>query len=123
MLLSALTLPSMDTLNSTYLNETHHHDTKFIGERVNFNGTLFAKSKVNSSHSLHTNMRVQQTFQVAQIVRNLPAVQETQFDPWVRKIPWRRAWQTTPVFLPGESPWTEEPGRLQSIGLQRAGRD
>ena len=25
------------------------------------------------------------------------------FSPWVRKIPWRRAWQTTPVFLPGES--------------------
>jgi len=36
------------------------------------------------------------------------------FNPWVRKIPWRRAWQPTPVFLPGEleqrsladySPW------------------
>jgi len=26
-----------------------------------------------------------------------------QFDPWVGKIPWRRAWQRTPVFLPGES--------------------
>ena len=26
-----------------------------------------------------------------------------EFDPWVRKIPWRRAWQLTPVFLPGES--------------------
>ena len=25
------------------------------------------------------------------------------FDPWVRKIPWRRAWQLTPVFLPAES--------------------
>ena len=25
------------------------------------------------------------------------------FNPWVRKIPWRRAWQSTPVFLPGES--------------------
>ena len=25
------------------------------------------------------------------------------FDPWVRKIPWRKAWQPTPVFLPGES--------------------
>ena len=25
------------------------------------------------------------------------------FNPWVRKIPWRRAWQPTPVFLPGES--------------------
>ena len=26
------------------------------------------------------------------------------FDPWVRKIPWRRKWQPTPVFLPGKSP-------------------
>ena len=25
------------------------------------------------------------------------------FDPWVRKIPWRRTWQPTPVSLPGES--------------------
>ena len=25
------------------------------------------------------------------------------FDPWVRKIPWGKAWQPTPVFLPGES--------------------
>ena len=25
------------------------------------------------------------------------------FDPWVRKAPWRRKWQPTPVFLPGES--------------------
>ena len=25
------------------------------------------------------------------------------FDPWVGKIPWRRAWKLTPVFLPGES--------------------
>ena len=25
------------------------------------------------------------------------------FNPWVRKIPWRRKWQSTPVFLPGES--------------------
>ena len=29
---------------------------------------------------------------------------ETWFNPWVGKIPWRRAWQPTPVFLPGESP-------------------
>ena len=29
--------------------------------------------------------------------------------------------QPTPVFLPGESPWTEEPGGLQSIALQRVG--
>ena len=29
--------------------------------------------------------------------------QENRFKPWVRKVPWRRAWQSTPVFLPGES--------------------
>ena len=32
---------------------------------------------------------------------------------WVGKIPWRKAWQPTPVLLPGESPWTEDPGGLQ----------
>ena len=42
-------------------------------------------------------------------------------DPWVRKIPWRRKWQPTPVFLPGEShgqrslvgysPWGPKRGR------------
>ena len=30
---------------------------------------------------------------------------------------------TPPVFLPGESPWTEEPGRLQSMRLQRVPHD
>ena len=40
--------------------------------------------------------------------------------PWVRKIPWRRTWQATPVFLPGESPWTEEPGSPPCMGSQRA---
>ena len=39
------------------------------------------------------------------------------FDPWVGKIPWRRARQPTPVFLPGES-HGQEPGGLQSKGLQ-----
>ena len=38
----------------------------------------------------------------AQKVRNLSAMQETWFDPWVWKIPWRRKWLPTPVFLPGE---------------------
>ena len=31
------------------------------------------------------------------------------FDSWVEKIPWSGKWQPTPVFLPGESTWTEEP--------------
>ena len=37
------------------------------------------------------------------------------FDPWVRKIPWRRNWLPTPVFLPGKIPRTEELRRVQSM--------
>ena len=44
-------------------------------------------------------------------------------DPWSRKIPSRRKWQHTAVVLPGESPWTEEPGGLQSMGSQRVEHD
>ena len=56
---------------------------------------------------------------VAQTAKNLPAMRKT----WVRSLgwedPWGREWQPIPVFLPGESPWTEEPGGLQSVGLPR----
>ena len=112
---------------------------------------------------------------MAQTVKNLTAVRRTGFNPWVGKIPWRKAWKPTPVFLPGEVhgqrslaghspwdrkesdttegltcklinwrclpwawekaiaphsstfaweiPWTEEPGRLQSMRSRRAGHD
>ena len=47
---------------------------------------------------------------VAQMVKNPPAVWKS----WVQspgwEDPWRRTWQPTPVFLPGEFLWTEEPG-------------
>ena len=36
------------------------------------------------------------------MVKNLPAMLETMFNPWVGKISWRRKWQPTPVFFPGE---------------------
>ena len=38
------------------------------------------------------------------------------FDPWLGKIPWRRAWQLTPVFLPEETPQTEQPGEYSPWG-------
>ena len=43
--------------------------------------------------------------------------------PWVRKIPWRMAWQPSPVFLPGDSPWTDEPDKLESMWSQRVKHD
>ena len=39
-------------------------------------------------------------------------------NPWVTKIPWRRKWQPTPIFLL-KIPWTEDLGGLQSIGSQK----
>ena len=47
---------------------------------------------------------------VAQNVQNPPAMQETWVWSLGWKIPWRRAWKATPVFLLRESSWTEESG-------------
>ena len=60
--------------------------------------------------------------QVALVVKSLPANAGDErdkrcgLDSWVGKIPWRRAWQPTPVSLPGES-------RGQRSGLQSIGRE
>ena len=45
------------------------------------------------------------------------------FNPWVGKIPWRRKWQATPVFLPGKSHGQRSLVGYKSIGLQRVGHD
>ena len=57
------------------------------------------------------------------MAKNPPAIGRPGLAPWVGKIPCRRAWQPTPVFLPGVSPWTEEPGGLQCVGLRRVRHD
>ena len=51
---------------------------------------------------------------VAQRLKRLPAMPG--FNPWVRKIPWRRNWQPTSVFLPGESH-----GRRSLVGYSPQG--
>ena len=43
--------------------------------------------------------------------------------PGLGRSPGEGEWQPSPVFLPGESPWTEESGGLQSMGLQKVGLD
>ena len=60
---------------------------------------------------------------VALMVKNLPTMWETWLDSWVKKIPWGKKWLPPPIFLPGESAWTEEPYELWSIGSQRVWHD
>ena len=60
---------------------------------------------------------------VAQMVENPPAVREA----WVRSLgqedPLEKGMATHPSILAWRIPWKEEPGRLQSTGLQRVGHD
>ena len=58
--------------------------------------------------SLKHNKNYVRGFPDDSVVKNLPANagdtgnKRHRFDPWVGKIPWRRSWQPTPVFLSGE---------------------
>ena len=52
---------------------------------------------------------------VAQMLKDPPAMRETWGQSLGREDPLEEGME----FLPGESPWTEEPGRLQSMGSQR----
>ena len=60
---------------------------------------------------------------VAQIVKNLPAMQET----WVLSLGWedplQKGMATHSSILAWRITWTEEPGGLQSMGSQRVGHD
>ena len=60
---------------------------------------------------------------VAQMVKNLPAMWET----WVQSLDWEypleKEMAALSSILAWRIPWTEEPGGLQSMGLQRVGHD
>ena len=60
---------------------------------------------------------------VAQMVKNLPAAQET----WIQSLGWKdpleKGMATHSSILAWRIPWTEEPGGLQSMGSQRIRHD
>ena len=59
----------------------------------------------------------------AQWLRICLPVQETWVNPWVGKIPWRRKWQPTPVFLPGKSHGQRRLTGYSSWGCKRVEHD
>ena len=68
-------------------------------------------------------MDIPRTSLVAQMVKHLPTMQET----WVQSLGWEDPLEkeraTHSSTLAWEIPWMEDPGRLQSMGLQRVGHD
>ena len=57
------------------------------------------------------------------MVKKMPAMWETGVWSLGQEDPWRREWQPTAVSLPGEPPWREAPGGLQSLESQRVEHD
>ena len=78
------------------------------------------KTRTNVYDSTHMGIRASL---VAQMVKNLPAMWET----WVRPLSWedplKKGTATHSSILAWRIPWTEEPGRLQSMGSQRVRHD
>ena len=75
-------------------------------------------------------MWVSQASLVAQIIKNLPDMQDIWVPPlgwWVRSLGWEDPLEeemaTYSSILAWRIPWTEEPGRLQSMASQRFGHD
>ena len=62
-------------------------------------------------------------FLVAQMVKHLPAMQETPVQSLGQEDPLEKEMPTHSSILSCKIPWTEEPGRLQSMGLQRVRHD
>ena len=60
---------------------------------------------------------------MAQWVKNLPAMQEMQLQSLGQEDPLEKEMATHFGILAWEIPWTEEPGRRQSMGSQRVGQD
>ena len=103
--------------SSWWCPDLHHHLCRHS------QGCIRKKTKELKDQKKHHRI-VLLASQVALVVKNPAAhtgdAKDGGFDPWVRKIPWRRKWQPTPVFFPGEfhgqrslvgySPW----GRKES---------
>ena len=60
---------------------------------------------------------------MAQMVKTLPAMQETWIRPQGQEDPLEKGMAIHSSFLAWRIPWTEEPGGLQSMGLQRVRHD
>ena len=60
---------------------------------------------------------------MAQWVNNPLHCRRSGFSPWDKKIPWRREWQPTPVFLPGESHGQRSLAGYRPWGLKESGHD
>ena len=96
-----------------------YHWLLFFGEEVQESALPFFFYFLETHLPLGMPHPIGRVSLVAQMVKNLPAMQET----WVRSLGWEdpleKGMETCSTILAREIPWTEEPGGLQSMGSQR----
>ena len=83
-------------------------------------GTRYTVVKNRKSPAL---MKIPQASMVAWRLKRLPPVQETWVQSLGREDPLEKVMATHSSILAWRIPWTEKPGRLQSMGSQRVGHD
>ena len=70
-----------------------------------------------------SHMRIKMDSLVAQMVKSLPAMQETRVQSLSQEDPLEKEMAPHSSVIAWKIPWTEEPGRLQSVGSQRVGHN
>ena len=79
--------------------------------------------EVSPSLSLFIFLAVPHGFLVAHTVKNMPTIQETWVQSLCQEDPLEKGMATHSSILAWRLPWTEEPGGLQSTGLQKVGQE
>ena len=87
--------------NSRHFFIVHHVYYQVLYGFANLKSTVCRPTVPRSSSEMQTLRSYPKASQAAQWSPG--DCRRHRFDPWVRKIPWRRAWQPTPIVLPGES--------------------
>ena len=97
--------------------------TEFKEKYILEQNELFCCAIIISETKVETMFYMTKTSPVAQIVKRLPTMRETWDRSLGREDPLEKEMATHSSILTWKTPWTEEPGRLLSMGLQRIGHD
>ena len=81
------------------------------------------QTRLSDFHSFTPSLIYNWASLVAQMVKRLPAMRETSVQSLGQEDPLEKEMATHSSTLAWKIPWTEEPGRLQSVGSQRVGHD
>ena len=104
---------SILTLIHSHYKISHRSFTEIL---LNVHIDLVCKFLICSSHTIWTSL-------VAQMVKRLPTMREAQVQSLGREDPLEKEMATHSSILAWKIPWTEEPGRLQSMGSERVGHN